>query len=190
MKTGLGSMKSAVSAPLGCGSKCSVNILGASVPLAIEACTPNAPAASSISFNDCALPGPVEFQKTATRESLGTISLRSSSRFPLSSGASVDNPVMLPPGRARLATSPLPTGSPALRHNDGNRAGCVLGSTGCCRTTAVTMMSTLRRTSSAASVRERDRFSLRISVLNDNVFPLHVPKLAQTLPECLDAGRE
>ena len=31
--------------------------------------------------------------------------------------------------------------------------------------------------------------SLRISILNDNVFPLHVAKLAQTLPERLKAGR-
>ena len=36
--------------------------------------------------------------------------------------------------------------------------------------------------------REAIEFSLRISPLNDDVFPLHVPKLAQTLPECLDAG--
>ena len=33
--------------------------------------------------------------------------------------------------------------------------------------------------------REAIGFSLCISPLNDNVFPLHVPKLAQTLPECL-----
>jgi hypothetical protein len=30
-------------------------------------------------------------------------------------------------------------------------------------------------------------FSLCISVFNDDIFPLNVPKLAQTLPECLDA---
>jgi hypothetical protein len=42
---------------------------------------------------------------------LGTASFRSSSRFPPSSGAMKVNPVMFPPGRARLATSPLPTGS-------------------------------------------------------------------------------
>ena len=54
---------------------------------------------------------------------------------------------------------------------------------------AVTMTSTLRRTSSAASAGQAIEFSLCISPLNDNVFPLHVAKLAQTLPECLDAGR-
>src|SRR5262249_8321938 len=32
-------------------------------------------------------------------------------------------------------------------------------------------------------------FSVGRSPLNDDVFPFHVAKLAQTLPECLDAGR-
>ena len=32
-------------------------------------------------------------------------------------------------------------------------------------------------------------FSLRLSILNDNVFTLHLAKLAQTLPECLAAVR-
>ena len=40
-----------------------------------------------ISLNTCAWPGWVEVPRTATRESLGTISFRSSSRFPLISGA-------------------------------------------------------------------------------------------------------
>ena len=31
-------------------------------------------------------------------------------------------------------------------------------------------------------------FSLCVSILNDNVFPLDVAKLTQTLAECLDAG--
>src|SRR5947208_1978904 len=84
------------------------------------------------------------------RESLGTISFRNSSCFPVISGARVDNPVMFPPGRARRSTNPLPTGSVscpitigivevaslAARVDDGPD---------------VTMISTLRRTSSAAS---------------------------------------
>ena len=48
----------------------------------------------------------------ATRRSVGTISPSSSSRFPPSSGYISDVPVMLPPGDARLVTSPAPTGSP------------------------------------------------------------------------------
>ena len=38
--------------------------------------------------------------------------------------------------------------------------------------------------------RKAIEFSLCKSPLNDNVFPLHISKLAQTLPECLDAGRD
>ena len=48
---------------------------------------------------------------TATHESFGKISFKISSCLPLISGARADDPVMLPPGRARLATKPLPTGS-------------------------------------------------------------------------------
>src|SRR5262249_60003836 len=54
-----------------------------------------------------------EFHSTATRVSAGTISLRISRRFPARSGANCEMPVTLPPGRAKLLASPLPTGSPA-----------------------------------------------------------------------------
>ncbi len=47
----------------------------------------------------------------ATRARLGTISASSAICLALSSGTCVDNPVTLPPGRARLATTPEPTGS-------------------------------------------------------------------------------
>ena len=39
-------------------------------------------------------------------------------------------PVMLPPGRARLATRPVLTGSPTASHDDGNRLRRGLGSLG------------------------------------------------------------
>src|ERR1044072_8520084 len=51
---------------------------------------PKAAAAVSVSFKDCSLPGSVEVPKTTARPSLGTISFRSSSRFPVVSGVSVD----------------------------------------------------------------------------------------------------
>ena len=50
----------------------------------------------------------------ANRRRPGTTSRKSSSRLPARSGAWIDRPVTLPPGRARLATRPLPTGSPAI----------------------------------------------------------------------------
>jgi hypothetical protein len=46
----------------------------------------------------------------ATRVGLGTISLSSSRVFPPNSPLKLVNPVMFPPGRARLATNPNPTG--------------------------------------------------------------------------------
>ncbi len=60
-------------------------------------------------LDDC---GKCAIQNTATCESLGLTSLSSSNRFPSSSGAIELNPVIFPPGRARLATMPATTGSP------------------------------------------------------------------------------
>ena len=87
---------------------------------------------------------------TATREIFGIISLRSSIRFPLNSGAKLDNPVILPPGRARVATNPLPTGSISWVMTIGMLAvACLAAWVG--DEPPVTMTSTLRATSSAAS---------------------------------------
>ena len=46
--------------------------------------------------------------------SIGTASLSISSLFVFSSGAKLESPVKLPPGRARLATRPAATGFPAF----------------------------------------------------------------------------
>ena len=67
---------------------------------------------------------------TATRVAPGTSSRRSSSRFALSSILKKLMPVRLPPGPARLATRPSPTGSSAHEEDDGDRRGCRLGSGG------------------------------------------------------------
>jgi hypothetical protein len=58
-------------------------------------------------------------------------------------------PVTLPPGRARLATSPLPNGSPAAVMTIGMVEVARLAASGA-RVPFATMMSTWRRTSSAA----------------------------------------
>src|SRR5262245_41790110 len=47
----------------------------------------------------------------ATRAREGETSLRNSSHLPPIDASRLTKPVMLPPGRARLATNPLPTGS-------------------------------------------------------------------------------
>ena len=92
---------------------------------------------------------------------------------------------MFPPGRARLATNPEPTGSSSNPMTMGIVEVASLGN-GLRRTTETRFDLELHEFG-----RERQAiwFSLGISILNDNVFPLHVAKLAQTLPECLDAGR-
>jgi len=50
-------------------------------------------------------------QSTATRITPGAISLSSSSHFAANPNSGLENPVVLPPGRARLATRLPPTGS-------------------------------------------------------------------------------
>src|SRR4030081_1158407 len=55
----------------------------------------------------------VELDSTATRERFGNNSLSSSSRFSSLPADCEESPVTLPPGWARLATRPAPTGSPA-----------------------------------------------------------------------------
>src|SRR2546426_494570 len=90
----------------------------------------------------------------ATRESVGTASLRTSSRLPLTAGAREDSPVMCPPGRARLATRPSPTGSPLTAMT----MGIVVVACWAARSATVpstTRMSTGSRTSSTTSAGSR-----------------------------------
>ena len=86
------------------------------------------------------------------------ISLRRCSRFPPSSGTMRLMPVTLPPGRARLDTSPLATGSPALVMTIGITLVACLAAKGP-RCAWDTMTSTLSRTSSAAKADSRSYFS-------------------------------
>src|SRR6516162_5250552 len=87
--------------------------------------------------------------KIATRRRLGTTSRKISIRLPASSSDRTDMPVTLPPGRARLATMPLATGSPTLAKTIGmSDVACFAART--CGVPEVTMTSTLSRTNSAA----------------------------------------
>ena len=67
----------------------------------------------------------------------------------------VDNPVIFPPGRARLATKPLPTGSPSLRHDNRNCSCSLPWQHGFIAGPAATTTSSLRRANSAATSRWR-----------------------------------
>ncbi len=120
-------------------------------------CTLSAPPASSSSFNASALPSSVELPRTATRESAGTISFSNSSCFPLISGAREDNQVMFPPGRARLTTTPDPTGSPSKLITIGTLVvACLAARVGV--GPYETRTSIWRLTSSAASAGRRSGF--------------------------------
>ena len=57
------------------------------------------------------MPAMVGSRNTATRFTSGEISLSSSSHLALRPYSNMEKPVALPPGRARLATKPAPTGS-------------------------------------------------------------------------------
>src|SRR5262249_7877942 len=74
------------------------------------------------------------------------------------------------------------------RHDNGNRSSCLLGGTIYIPTCDNDVY--LETHKFGEKVRKPLCFSLGHSILNDNVFSLHVPKLAQTLPESLDAVRD
>src|SRR5262245_56501715 len=67
----------------------------------------------------------------ATRVTVGTAAFSSSICFPAIVGLTLPvTPVMFPPGRARVATNPFPTGSVTPDHHDRDRACRLLGSNG------------------------------------------------------------
>ena len=114
-------------------------------------------AALRISAIWLATPGLARFQSTPTRESLGAASVSNWSLLPESpSSVPWDSPVTFPPGRARLATSPVATGSPAIAIT----IGIVVVASFAAKTPTlwVTITSTFRRTSSFASSGRRSCF--------------------------------
>ena len=68
------------------------------------------------------------FTSTPIDGGLRDSSCSSSSRFGPSSSIKELTPVTLPPGRLRLATRPISTGSPPIEKDDRNRCGRRLGS--------------------------------------------------------------
>ena len=74
---------------------------------------------------------------------------------PASSGEVSDRPVTLPPGRARLATRPLPRGSATVANTIGmTEVDCFAANTG---GPAVTMTSTFRSGAIGANGKDRPR---------------------------------
>src|SRR4029453_8154187 len=96
-----------------------------------------------------------QIQRNATRLACGTISFSSSTRLLAISDVSELMPVTLPPGRAKLATRPLPMGSAAINMTMGILAvACLAAWTGA-SPPAAAMISTGRPTSSTASAESR-----------------------------------
>ena len=76
---------------------------------------PSVPAAASTSRISSGVTGLPALAKIANRRRAGTTSRKRSSRLPARSVCWNDRPVTLPPGRARLTTKPVPTGSPPAK---------------------------------------------------------------------------
>jgi hypothetical protein len=94
-------------------------------------------------------PGPPALAMIANRARPGTISRNNSSRLLTVSVCWTDRPVTLPPGRDRLATRPVPTGSVCKANTMGMTVvACFAAMTG--PPDHVIMTSTLSRTKSAA----------------------------------------
>src|SRR5512138_3228960 len=67
--------------------------------------------------------GMTALKRMATRETLGRAPLSISRRLAARSGATELIPVTFPPGRARLATSPLAHRIAGVHHDDGDGTG-------------------------------------------------------------------
>ena len=113
----------------------------------------------------------------------GTTSFSNSSRFPFKSLVSLVSPVIFPPGRAKLSTMPVATGS-RCHHNNGNRLGCLLG----CKDRMVQRDKdiNLELHEFSYEIRNLVPLSLNVAILNQDVFSFYVTKISQPLPECLD----
>jgi hypothetical protein len=120
-------------------------------------CTPSARAPTSSTsriFRLVSSGSPAGSQRTAIRSARDTICVSSSKYLPIKSAVLSVTPVMLPPGRARLVTIPLPTGSAT----NVTTMGMVVVACFAARAAgvdAVTMTSTLSLTRSAAKADSR-----------------------------------
>ena len=100
---------------------------------------------------------PPAARRSPTRASLGTASLSISSLLLFSSVDKLESPVTLPPGRARLATRPAPTGSAVFVITMGMVVVAPFAANAV-GPPVTTIRSTFRRTRSAASSGRRSCF--------------------------------
>ena len=99
------------------------------------------------------------------------------------------SPVIFPPGRARLETSPVPTGSAAAANTMGIVALAFLAAKTAWLPDGDDDVN-FETDQFGCKVRQPFEFPFCISVLNDNVFSFDIAKLAQPLAQCFDPGRK
>ena len=111
-------------------------------------------------------------------ETSGTVCLNSPSDFPTTSVVIPEFPATLAPGRARLATSPAPKGSPTLTKTIGIVLVAFLAASDACVTTE-TMMSTFELDQLRRKRAQPIKLPIGKSILDDDVAPLDITKLAK-----------
>ena len=120
----------------------------------------------------------------ATLATRGAISLSSSSHLPPSASSLTAKPVTLPPGRGKLATKPLPTGSATVAKTIGMVRVC------CSSAVVVGVRKNevgLQRDEFFRELPHQVRFSgRRPASVNPNVAALRPPELLESVPECRD----
>ena len=127
-------------------------------------------------------------RRSPTRASLGTASLSISSLLVFSSADKLEKPVTLPPGRARLATKPAPTGSPTFVITMGMVVVALLAANAAGRPCDHDQIN-LKTNQVRRKLRQALRLSLRKSVLDGDILSLNPSKLAQLLQERLHEDR-
>src|SRR5262249_47115494 len=163
-------------------SKARSSSLG-TVTARLRICRPSLRPAASVCLN---VYGPPvfaldEFQRTATCDTVGSASLRSSSRLPPSSAVMLLNPVIFPPGRARFVTTPGASGSATFAETIGIVFVAVLAARARTRTPGRDQfdlgVSQLARKANKVDV------PLGVSRKDGRVLAVDVAKLAQALDE-------
>ena len=114
--------------------------------------------------------------------------MRISNRFPYNPGAPALNPVTLPPGRARLATSPLADRVGRTNKDNWNHASRFLGracwGASRCEDDIDLESNQLRREGGKPI-----NISLRRSVFDGDVLSLNIGQIPKILPQCFGVGR-
>src|SRR6516225_10549455 len=171
-----------------------------SVPaLRTESCTPFARAASWVFLMMPSAFGLFGLTSTAITPALGASSVSSSTSLGISSVVMLVKPVMLPPGRARLATRPIPTGSPALMKTIGIVEVALFAASAGGVLPVVTITSTLWATRSASSrfparrasnnaIERRYRAPVPLNPIGDNLSDVAACAKAQKGPAQRQCG--